>query len=179
MLTVLFFKFNCIEEIISWYIFVVNKLKCLNHCHNIIKSSKMGLLSWTIAENMRKIVQKNEVSIMKLSSRRGLECRILHHLSQSFWGPQTPGCKGHRACHPHQFAFYFSIFSCYFKIYWHPWWHVDVNKALSACDCVGTGSFRPGSCLPPPTTRIVSPRVVFAPIPIRPGSFRPHLLIVL
>ena len=34
---------------------------------------------------MRKIVQKNEVSIMKLSARRGLECRILHHLSQSFW----------------------------------------------------------------------------------------------
>jgi hypothetical protein len=30
---------------------------------------------------MRKIVQKNEVSIMKLSTRRGLECRILHHLS--------------------------------------------------------------------------------------------------
>jgi len=49
---------------------------------------------------MRKIVQKNEVSIMKLSARRGLECRILHHLS---------------------FACYFSIFSCYFKIYWHPW----------------------------------------------------------
>jgi hypothetical protein len=37
---------------------------------------------------MRKIVQKNEVSIMKLSTRRGLECRILHHLSQ------TPGRKG-------------------------------------------------------------------------------------
>jgi hypothetical protein len=36
---------------------------------------------------MRKIVQKNEVSIMKLSARRGLECRILHHLSQIFWGP--------------------------------------------------------------------------------------------
>jgi hypothetical protein len=36
---------------------------------------------------MRKIAQKNEVSIMKLSARRGLECRILHHLSQSFWGP--------------------------------------------------------------------------------------------
>jgi hypothetical protein len=35
---------------------------------------------------MRKIVQKNEVSIMKLSARRSLclECRILHHLSQSF-----------------------------------------------------------------------------------------------
>jgi hypothetical protein len=31
---------------------------------------------------MRKIVQKNEIS---LSARRGLECRILHHLSQSFW----------------------------------------------------------------------------------------------
>jgi hypothetical protein len=48
-----------------------------------LKSSKKGLLSWTIAENMRKIVQKNEVSIMKLNARRGLECRILHHLSQS------------------------------------------------------------------------------------------------
>jgi hypothetical protein len=24
---------------------------------------------------------------MKLSARRGLECRILHHLSQNFWGP--------------------------------------------------------------------------------------------
>ena len=24
---------------------------------------------------------------MKLSARRDLECRILHHLSQSFWGP--------------------------------------------------------------------------------------------
>jgi hypothetical protein len=64
---------------------------------------------------MRKIVQKNEVSIMKLSARRGLECRILHHLSQSF-------CKGRRACSawrrgPHQFA-------CYFKIYWHPWYTV-------------------------------------------------------
>jgi hypothetical protein len=33
---------------------------------------------------MRKIVQKNEVLIMKLSARRGIECRIL---SQSFWGP--------------------------------------------------------------------------------------------
>jgi hypothetical protein len=32
---------------------------------------------------MRKILQKNEVSIMKLSARRGLECRILHHLSQN------------------------------------------------------------------------------------------------
>jgi hypothetical protein len=42
---------------------------------------------------------------------QSLECRILHHLSQ------TPGCKGRR---PHQFACYFSIFSCYFKIYWHP-----------------------------------------------------------
>jgi hypothetical protein len=41
---------------------------------------------------MRKIVQKNEVSIMKLSARRGLECRILHHLSQSFWEP--PAVKG-------------------------------------------------------------------------------------
>ena len=30
---------------------------------------------------MRKIVQKNEVSIMKLSARRF--CRILHHLSQN------------------------------------------------------------------------------------------------
>jgi hypothetical protein len=30
---------------------------------------------------MRKIAQKNEVSIMKLSARRGLECRIWHHLS--------------------------------------------------------------------------------------------------
>ena len=39
---------------------------------------------------MRKIVQKNEVSIIKLSARRGLECRIFHHLSQ------TIGCKGHR-----------------------------------------------------------------------------------
>ena len=56
------------------------------------KNVKKGLLSWTIAENMRKIVQKNEVSIMKLSARRGLECRILHHLSQ------TPGRKGRRAC---------------------------------------------------------------------------------
>ena len=37
------------------------------------------------------MVQKNEVSIMKLSARRGLECRILHHLSQ------TPGYKGCRA----------------------------------------------------------------------------------
>ena len=37
---------------------------------------------------MRNIVHKNEVSIMKLSARRGLECRILHHLSQ------TPGRKG-------------------------------------------------------------------------------------
>ena len=47
---------------------------------------------------MRKIVQKNEVSIMKLSARRGLECRILHHLSQSFLGaaqgPKTPAVKG-------------------------------------------------------------------------------------
>ena len=47
---------------------------------------------------MRKIVQKNEVSIMKLSARRGLECRILHHLSQSFLGaaqgPQTPAVEG-------------------------------------------------------------------------------------
>jgi predicted membrane protein len=53
---------------------------------------------------------------MKLSARRGLECRILHHLSQ------TLGHKGRRAwCDgPHQFACYFSIFSCYFKIYWHP-----------------------------------------------------------
>ena len=66
-------------------------LKSLNHCHNIIKSIKKGLLSWTIAENMRKIVQKNEVFIMKLSARRGLECRILHHWSQ------TPGRKGSRA----------------------------------------------------------------------------------
>ena len=41
---------------------------------------------------MRKIVQENEVSIMKSSARRDLECRILHHLSQS--GPQTPGRKG-------------------------------------------------------------------------------------
>jgi hypothetical protein len=41
---------------------------------------------------MIKIVQKNEVSIMKLSARRGLECRILHHLSQRFWGP--PAVKG-------------------------------------------------------------------------------------
>jgi hypothetical protein len=40
-----------------------------------------------MAENMRKIVQKNEVLIMKLSARRGIECRILHHLSQSFWEP--------------------------------------------------------------------------------------------
>jgi hypothetical protein len=32
---------------------------------------------------MRKIVQKNKISIMKLSARRGLECRILHHLSQT------------------------------------------------------------------------------------------------
>ena len=71
------------------------KLKCLNHCHNIIKSSKMGLLSWTIAENMRKIVQKNEVSIMKLNAKRGLEGRILYHLSQSFWGTwAAPGRKG-------------------------------------------------------------------------------------
>jgi hypothetical protein len=82
-------------------------LKCLNHCHNIIKSSKKGSFIWTIAENMRNIVHKNEVSIMKLSARRGLECRILHHLSQ------TPS-------RPHQSACYFSIFSCYFKIYWHP-----------------------------------------------------------
>jgi hypothetical protein len=36
---------------------------------------------------MRNIVHKNEVSIMKLSARRGLECRILHHLSQN------PGAK--------------------------------------------------------------------------------------
>ena len=43
---------------------------------------------------MRKIVQKNEFSIMILSARRGPECRILHHLSQSFWGPQIPGRKG-------------------------------------------------------------------------------------
>ena len=45
---------------------------------------------------MRKIAQKNEVSIMKLSARRGLECRILHHLSQSFWGPwaRPPAVKG-------------------------------------------------------------------------------------
>jgi hypothetical protein len=40
---------------------------------------------------LRKIVQKNEVSIMKLSARRGLECRILHHLSQSFWGTGRKG----------------------------------------------------------------------------------------
>ena len=47
---------------------------------------------------MRKIVQKNEFSIMKLSARRGLECRILHHLSQSFWGPwATPCHKGRPA----------------------------------------------------------------------------------
>ena len=47
---------------------------------------------------MRKIVQKNEVSIMKLSARRGLECRILHHLSQRFWrpwaAPRPPAVKG-------------------------------------------------------------------------------------
>jgi hypothetical protein len=63
---------------------------------------------------MKKIVPKNEVSIMKLSTRRGLECKILHHLSQSFWGPlKAPrplAVKGTIAC-------YFSIFSCYFKIY--------------------------------------------------------------
>jgi hypothetical protein len=74
---------------------------------------------------MRKIVQKNEVSIMKLSARRGLECRILHHLSQNFWGPSAvrrpPALKGAELCRPQQFACYFSIFSCYFKIYWHPW----------------------------------------------------------
>ena len=109
---------------------VIKKLKCLNHCHNKIKSSKQkGLLSWTIAENMRKIVQKNEVSIMKLSARRGLECRILHHLSQSFWvalssptdpRPQRALRCGRQLHRPHQFACYFSIFSCYFKIYWHP-----------------------------------------------------------
>jgi hypothetical protein len=62
---------------------------------------------------MRKIVQKNEVSIMKLSARRGLECRILHHLSQ------TPVVKGAELalCGGQHFACYFSIFSCYFKIY--------------------------------------------------------------
>ena len=48
---------------------------------------------------MRKILKKNEVSIMKLSARRGLECRILHHLSPTSGGlngPQTPGRKGWR-----------------------------------------------------------------------------------
>jgi hypothetical protein len=35
---------------------------------------------------------------MKLSARRGLECRIFHHLSQCFWRPwatpRTPAIKG-------------------------------------------------------------------------------------
>jgi len=69
---------------------------------------------------MRKIVQKNEVSIIKLSARRGLECRIVHHLSQTP-PPPVKGAElarhGRRLCPPHQFVCYFSIFSCYFKIY--------------------------------------------------------------
>jgi hypothetical protein len=39
---------------------------------------------------MRKIVQKNEVSIMKSSARRGLECRILHHADVTL----DPASKG-------------------------------------------------------------------------------------
>ena len=124
MLTVLFFNLNCIEEIKSWYIFLVNKLKCLNHCHNIIKSSKKGSFILNNCWKYEKNSTKNEVSIMKLSARRGLECRILHHLSQSF-------CKGRQACSawrrgPHQFACYlisllklhfFVLFFSYFFFY--------------------------------------------------------------
>ena len=43
---------------------------------------------------------------MKLSARRGLECRILHHLSKSFWGLWlAPGCKAVRIDLPATFQF--------------------------------------------------------------------------
>ena len=44
---------------------------------------------------MRKIVQKNEASIMKLNARRGLECRIYSRASGGPEGP--PSRKGHQA----------------------------------------------------------------------------------
>ena len=56
---------------------------------------------WTDAYPWQKLTwpmarwAKNEVSIMKLNAKRGLEGRILHHLSQSFWGTwAAPGRKG-------------------------------------------------------------------------------------
>ena len=55
---------------------------------------------------MKKIVPKNEVSIMKLSARRGLECKILHHLSQN---PAHNGPCSTRRKAPHQFACYFKF----------------------------------------------------------------------
>ena len=42
-----------------------------------------------------KTINKNHIfSKLKLGARRSPECRIFHHLPQSFSGLQTPGCKG-------------------------------------------------------------------------------------
>ena len=107
------------------------KLKCLNHCHNIIKSSKKGSF---ILNNCWKY-EKN--STQKWSFNNEIKCQerprmqdfapFIPELLGALNGPQTPGRKGpgqarrgKRICCPHQFACYFSIFSCYFKIYWHP-----------------------------------------------------------
>jgi hypothetical protein len=84
LLTVLFFKLNCIEEIKSWYIFVVNKLKCLNHCHNIIKSSKKKKGSF-ILNNCWKY-EKN--STKKWSFNNEIKCQERPRMQD--FAPLTP-----------------------------------------------------------------------------------------
>jgi hypothetical protein len=51
------------------------------------KSTKGHIMIYKRLHWKLKIDFHEYVSIMKLSARRGLECRILHHLSQSFWEP--------------------------------------------------------------------------------------------
>ena len=77
------------------------KLKCLNHCHNIIKSSKKGSF---ISKNCWKY-EKN--STQKWSFNNEIKCQerprmqdfapFIPELLGALSGPQTPGRKGRRA----------------------------------------------------------------------------------
>ena len=118
-------------------------MKCLNHCHNIIKSSKKGSFilnnCWKYEKNStKKLSFNNEIKSQERPRMQDL-APFIPELLGALIGPHTPSCTGpRRGRRQHQFACYFSIFFCYFKIYWHPWYHINtmINKLIEPTICI-------------------------------------------